>query len=241
VQQGWQFSEPRTQIHGRDQEGKTLATNTNRLVHSGSLATARPEKPNEAQLVAKAKKGHQAAFGELYARHSQRIFRTTLLITRNRQDAEDAAQDSFLNALIHLNSFDGRSSFSTWLTRIAINSALMKLRKNRACLEISRDEQAGAREDFAPFEPVDPRPNPEERFAQRQRDRILTGAVRRLRPALRQVIEIRRLREFSIQETARTLRISIPAAKSRLNRASMALGQMPRLKALERRRARWAA
>jgi RNA polymerase sigma factor (sigma-70 family) len=191
---------------------------------------------SEAQLVAAAKRGHQEAFGELYARHSQKVLRATLRITKNREDAEDAAQDSFLNALIHLESFDGRSSFATWLTRIAINSALMKLRKIRTCPEISRDEPTGAAEDFAPFEPVDSKPNPEEQFAQGQRERMVNRAVRKLRPALRQVVEFRRLREFSMKETARTLRITIPAAKSRLYHARVALRRMPTLKALGRRR-----
>jgi RNA polymerase sigma-70 factor (ECF subfamily) len=195
----------------------------------------------EEQLVAAAKKGRQGAFGELYARHSQKILRATLRITKNREDAEDAAQDSFLSALVHLESFDGRSSFSTWLTRIAINSALMKLRKNRTCPEISRDEPADGNEDFAPIEPADSRPDPEEQFAQRQRERIVTRAVGRLRPTLRQVVEFRRLREFSMKETARTLRITIPAAKSRLYHARVALRQMPGLKALGRRRVRRAA
>jgi RNA polymerase sigma factor (sigma-70 family) len=218
-----------------------LATKSNSLVSTGSASVARSLQTGEAQLVAAAKSGHQAAFGELYARHSQRILRTTLRITKNRQDAEDALQDSFLSALVHLGAFDGRSSFSTWLTRIAINSALMKLRKDRACPEISKDEPADAREDFAPYDPVDPHPDPEEVFAQRQRERMVTRAVRELRLPLRQVIEIRRLREFSMKETAQALRISVPAAKSRLFHARVALRHMPSLRALGKRKARRAA
>lgn len=212
-----------------------------RVVNPGGASMVRSGQLGEAQLVAAAKRGNQEAFAELYARHSQKILRATLRITKNHEDAEDAAQDSFLSALVHLESFDGRSSFSTWLTRIAINCALMKLRKNRACPEISRDEPIDAREDSAPFDPADARPNPEEQFAQGQRERLVTRAVRKLRPALRQVVEFRRLREFSMKETARTLRITIPAAKSRLYHARVALRQMPSLKALGRRRVRRAA
>ena len=197
--------------------------------------------PCEAQLVAAARRGHQAAFGELYARHSRRVFQATLRITRNREDAEDALQDCFLRALVHLGSFDGRSSFSTWLTRIAINSALMKLRKIRSCPEISMDGPADANQDFAPYEAVDPRPNPEQQFSQRQRDLMVAGAVGNLVPALRQAIEIRRRQEFSIKETARTLRISVPAAKSRIYRAKAALRRMTALQAAAGRRARAAA
>jgi len=191
--------------------------------------------PSESQLVAAAKRGHQAAFGELYSRHSQKIFRITLRVTRNREDAEDALQESFLNALVHLESFDGRSSFCTWLTRIAINAALMKLRKNRARPEIPMDGPADAGGDFAPYESVDPQPDPEEHFAERQRQWIVAGAVRNLRPPLRQIVEIRPLQESSIKETAQTLHISIAAAKSRLHHARVALRRMPALRAVQRR------
>jgi RNA polymerase sigma factor (sigma-70 family) len=218
-----------------------LATKSNTLVNAGSAPVAHSAQLCEAQLVAAAREGHQAAFGELYARHTQRIFRATLRITRNREDAEDALQDTFLSAMVHLGNFDGRSTFSTWITRIAINSALMNLRKIRACPEISRDEPVEARSDSAPYDPVDPHPDPEQQFAQRQRERILTGAVRKLRPALRQVIEMRRRREFSVKETARALRISIPATKSRLYHAQVALREMPSLRAIGRRRVRRAA
>ena len=218
-----------------------MATKLNGLMNAGTAPIDRSTQPCEAELVEAAKRGHHAAFGELFARHSKRVYRATLRITKNHEDAEDAAQESFLSAMVHLGSFDGRSSFSTWLTRIAINSALMKLRKNRACPEISRDEQADTHEDFAPFEPADPCPDPEEQFAQRQREEIVTGAVRNLRPALRQVIEMRRLREFSMKETARTLRISVPAAKSRLFHARVALRRMPSLRSVAGRRSRRAA
>jgi RNA polymerase sigma factor (sigma-70 family) len=195
----------------------------------------------EAQLVAAAKRGHQAAFGDLCARHSQRIFRTTLRITRNREDAEDALQDSFLRAFVHLGSFNSRSRFSTWLTRIAINSALMKLRRNRACPEISMDEPVDAGEGFPRYEPVDTHPDPEELFEQQERKWIVTGAVRELRPALRQVIEIRRLQGFSTKETAQILGISATAAKSRLFHARVALRQASSLRAVGRGRVRRAA
>ena len=224
-----------------DEEGKTLATKSSSLVNPGGAANALRGQVGEAQLVAAAKNGQHAAFGELYARHSQKILRTALRITKNREDAEDALQESFMSAMVHLGSFDGRSSFSTWLTRITINSALMSLRKRRACPEISRDEPADEREDFAPYDPADPLPNPEQQLAQRQREEIVTKAVRGLRPTLRQVIEIRRLQELSLKETARTLRITLPAVKSRLFHARVALRQRPMVKALVRGRVRRAA
>src|SRR5579862_6858373 len=84
---------------------------------------------SEQQLIAAAKYGNKSAFGELCERHTKQIVRVAIRVTRNREDAEDVMQDSFLSAYVHLKKFDGRSKFVTWLTRIAINSALMKLRK----------------------------------------------------------------------------------------------------------------
>src|SRR5712664_3399190 len=86
---------------------------------------------SEELLIAAAKTGRRAPFGELCERHMKQVSCVTRRIMRNREDAEDAAQECFLNAFVHLKDFDGRSRFATWLTRIAINAALMKLRKNR--------------------------------------------------------------------------------------------------------------
>ena len=95
---------------------------------------------SEEQLIAAAKTGSRAPFGELCERHAKRVFRVIYRITRNREDAEDAAQECFLNAFVHLKDFEGRSQFATWLTRIAINAALMKLRKSRGAREVPIDE-----------------------------------------------------------------------------------------------------
>jgi RNA polymerase sigma factor (sigma-70 family) len=218
-----------------------LATRSNSRAIACRTSLDKPELSQDAQLVAAAKTGRKAAFGELCERHSKKIFRAILCITRNREDAEDALQDSYLNAFVHLGSFDGRSSFSTWFTRIAINSALMTLRKNRTRREISIDEPADAGEISRRYEPADAHPDPEELFAEHERERIMTGAVRELRPTLRQVIEIRRLQEFSMKETARMLGISVTAAKSRLFHARAALGEAFSLKAAGLGRDRQAA
>lgn len=183
----------------------------------------------EESLVSAAKRGHQAAFGELCERHSKRVFHTMLRITKNREDAEDALQDSLLSAFIHLGSFDGRSSFSTWLTRIAINSALMKLRKNRGNREVSMDEPTGTGDTSPRFEPIDWQPDPEARYVQGERRRIVVGAISALRTNLRQVVEIRELQEGSLRETAERLGISVAAAKARLFHAKAALRKSPKL------------
>ena len=88
---------------------------------------------SEEQLIAAAKSGRRAPFGELCERHIKQVSGVTRRIMPNREDVEDAVQDCFLNAFVHLKDFDGRSRFATWLTRIAINAALMKLRKKRGC------------------------------------------------------------------------------------------------------------
>ena len=225
----------------RDEEGRNLATKSRSLVNNCSASAPHFGRMCDGELVAAAKRGHQGALGELFSRYSQRILRTTLRIARNREDAEDALQDSFLNALVHIGSFEGRSSFSSWLTRIAINSALMKLRKNRAHPEVSIEGPTCAGEDFVPYESADPEPDPEERLAQRQREQIVAGAVRSLRAPLRQIVEIRRLQESSVRETAKMLRISTAAAKSRLHHARVALRRIPALRAIGPQRVRRAA
>ena len=98
------------------------------------------EEWSEGRLIAAAKNGHRAAFGVLCERHAEMILRVAFRITRNREDAEDAVQDSFMSAFVHITSFDERSRFATWLTRIAINSALGQLRKKRNIREIPIDE-----------------------------------------------------------------------------------------------------
>src|ERR1700722_13876114 len=118
---------------------------------------------NDEMLVTAAKLGEHLAFSELWNRHSKRAFNTMYRITRNHQDAEDALQDAFLKAFVHLKNFDGRSTFSTWLTRIAINSALMILRKRRAHPETSMDWSADG-ETWQQWEVADRRGDTEGRY-----------------------------------------------------------------------------
>jgi len=183
---------------------------------------------NDARLVAVAKKGDRAAFEELYKRHAEKMFRATRRITRNREDAEDAVQECFLNAFVHLKSFDGRSRFSTWLTRIAMNAALMKLRKNRSCREVPTEETVETSE-APPHVLPDPSLNPEECHAKSERQAILRDAVAKLRPGIRKVVEIQ-LQDCSLYETAEILGISTTAAKGRLFHARAALRKSSQLR-----------
>ncbi|HKN77484.1 MAG TPA: sigma-70 family RNA polymerase sigma factor [Candidatus Acidoferrum sp.] len=179
-----------------------------------------------------AKFGQSMAFDVLCERLAPRILRSLYRITKNREDAEDALQDSFLSAFVHISEFDGRSAFSTWITRIAINSALMVLRKKRNSQEISFDVSAQSDDKPATWDVPDRAPNPEKRYAQHEREKILRGAVSTLRPTIRKVIELQQLQEHSMKETAAMIGISVAAAKARLFHAKVALRKAPRLKSI---------
>jgi RNA polymerase sigma factor (sigma-70 family) len=187
---------------------------------------------DERSLVKAAKCGQSVAFDVLCERLAPRIQRSLYRITKNREDAEDALQDSFLSAFVHIAEFDGRSTFSTWLTRIAINSALMILRKKRNSQEISLDGTTDSSENPVTWEMPDHAPNPEKRYAQRERENILRSAIGNLRPAIRKVIQLQQLQEHSMKETAAIIGISVPAAKARLFHAKVALRKTSRLKSI---------
>jgi RNA polymerase sigma-70 factor (ECF subfamily) len=181
------------------------------------------------QLIAAAKSGRRAPFGELCERHKKRVHCVTRRIIRNREDAEDAAQECFLNAFVHLKTFDGRSQFATWLTRIAINAALMKLRKNRGSREVPIDEPNPSSEPVAQREFQSDAPDPEESCSLGERKRIVKSAISGLRPRVRNVVELIHLQEHSIRETAQILGISTGAVKTRMFHAKRALHRMPLL------------
>ncbi len=177
-----------------------------------------PDLHAERVLVLLAKNGDRAAYAELYRLHAKTVFHTVLRITENREDAEDVLQEASMKALIHLKGFDGRSKFSTWLTRIAINSALMMRRKsrNRHNISIDQDCETGSSKTV---QLVDQAANPEHRMHITERDCHLDRAVERLSATLRQPLELQLKLDLSLNELAVQLGISVPAAKSRLLRA----------------------
>jgi RNA polymerase sigma factor (sigma-70 family) len=181
---------------------------------------------SEEQLIAAAKSGRRAPFGELCERHMKQVSCVTRRIIRNREDAEDAAQECFLNAFVHLKDFDGRSQFATWLTRIAINAALMKLRRNRGAREVPIDEPNPSSEPVAQREFRHDAPDPEESCSLRERREILNTAILGLRPRVRRVVELQQLQEHSVRETAQILGISTAAVKARMFHARVALRRM---------------
>ena len=169
-------------------------------------------------LVAAAKDGDQQAYAELCRRHSNRIFRTVLRITRDIADAEDALQEALLKAYIHIGGFEERSAFSSWLTRIAINSALMLLRKKRSQPVYSFEGGPDA-DDFKLPEPTETSHNPEESYIRNALENELAQAIRYLSPTLWVLMQIRYRGDASGAQIAKMLGISESAVKSRLLRA----------------------
>lgn len=185
--------------------------------HTAQPAIACPTDPAaEQMLVVAAKNGDEQAFETLFKRHRQEILRVVLRYAHLLEDAEDIVQQSFQKAFVYLHKFEGKSSFSTWLTRIAINESLMLLRHGRALREIPVDDshdQGGA---ASAMEIPDARPDPETSYLRRERVQILSETLGNLRPALRLAIVLRELAELSTDETARRMGISVAAVKARL-------------------------
>ena len=172
-------------------------------------------------LVSAAASGDSSAFVELCGRHSKKVLHKIYRITNNWEDAEDVLQDSLLRAFVHLKTFEGRSTFSSWFTRIAINSALMVLRKNRR-LTLSIDGAFEESEGWETWEPQDHAGTPESLYAQQEREELLRIALLRLPAVLREAIDLWLGQDYSTFEIAQALGISVAAAKSRLSRARLA-------------------
>ncbi len=167
-------------------------------------------------LVAAAKKGNRKAFEMLVKRHQQRIFFVARRITRRREDAEDVVQQCFQKAFTHLGKFEGRSAFSTWLTRIAVTEALMFLRRGRSLREVFIDDLNGNEETTATLEVPDSSPDPEALYSQREQVEMLSSAMNGLSPGLRKAIQLHELDERSSEETAQIMGISVGALKGRM-------------------------
>jgi len=176
----------------------------------------------EAALVAAARAGDPAAFEELVSRYERKIFRLAHNVTGNHEDAEDVMQEAFLKSYANLDRFQGDSRFYTWLVRITVNEALMKLRKRRVNV-VSLDEQLESEDDVMPREVQDWGPSPEQRYAQAEMQGILADTIASLEPGFRIVFLLRDVEQLSTEETAELLGLSVPAVKSRLLRARLRL------------------
>jgi RNA polymerase sigma-70 factor (ECF subfamily) len=185
--------------------------------------SAQPAFADESALVAMARRGDGAAFTQLVNRYERRIFRLAKHITQNEEDAEDVLQETFLKAYEHVGEFQEQSKFYTWLVRIAVNEALMKLRKRKTGKIFSLDETVDTGEETVTREIAVWDDNPEQRYSQEELRAILKQAIDSLPPLFRTVFILRDVDELSTEETAGALGISVPAVKSRLLRARLQL------------------
>lgn len=188
----------------------------------GSYGRGHSEVPDD-DLIAAAQCGDQLAFAELCRRHSSIVKNKILRIVRNREDAEDALQDTLLRAYLHLSSFRRSCKFATWLTAIGVNSALMIMRKRKV-----RRESNGAAGNLDTrtlelLEPVDRSPGPEGICVRQQAILLVRREVEKLRPSLRSIVDQYYRSECSLEEVANTLDISVAAAKARLQRGRVRL------------------
>src|ERR1700739_592885 len=172
------------------------------------------QKVKDETLVAEALRGSSAAFETLFRRYQQRMFHVALSRLQNTQDAEDAVQQAFQQAFIHLASFQGQSRFSTWLTRIAINEYLMLLRKRRPG-HISIDGRQNFDDETVTLDIRDRAATPEEQYGEREVNDVLTGAINELRPALKTVVKLCEISGVSTTKTANALGVKVGAIKAR--------------------------
>jgi RNA polymerase sigma-70 factor (ECF subfamily) len=178
---------------------------------------------DELALVRAAKAGDISAFEQLVHRYDRNVFRIAQHITQNREDAEDVVQDAFLKSYENLKNFQEQSKFYTWLVRIAVNEALMRLRRRRPERMVSLDEEVKTEEDSMPREVADWTPNPEQQYSQAELKDILQRTIQGLPSSFRTVFVLRDVEGLSTEETAEALGLSIPAVKSRLLRARLQL------------------
>ncbi len=178
---------------------------------------------DDLDLVHASKNGDVAAFEQLVNRYDRQLLRIAQSITHNREDSQDAVQEAFLKAFQHLGDFREDSQFSTWLIRITVNQALMKLRKRGTTKEVSLDEDFQADENRLPIEVIDWAPNPEQLYWASELRSILTKTLEQLRPILRAVFVLRDIEGLSIHQTAEVLNISQGAVKARLWRVRLQL------------------
>jgi RNA polymerase sigma-70 factor, ECF subfamily len=206
-------------VHGYTWENGVLAN----MAIDTTPAPPAEAPSDELDLVARAKAGDGSAFSVLINRYEGKIFRLAMNITQNREDAEDVLQEAFFKAYEHLDQFQGNSKFYTWIVRIAVNQALMKLRKRKTDRSVSLDEQIDTGEDTVVREIAAWDPDPEERFSREELHTILTEAIDGLAPIYRTVFTLRDVDGLSTEETAEALDLSVPAVKSRLLRARLQL------------------
>jgi len=177
---------------------------------------------DEGDVVARAKTRSENAFEQFVEHYERRAFRLAWKITSNHEDAEDVVQNAFVKAFQNLPDFRGDSRFYTWLVRITINEALMKIRGRRSN-EVSMDESQQADDTSVPLEIKDQAANPEQRYLQHEVQRILAASINELEPPYRAVFQLRDVEGLSTEQTAQALDLTSSAVKTRLQRARIKL------------------
>jgi RNA polymerase sigma-70 factor (ECF subfamily) len=177
---------------------------------------------DEKQIISRAKAGDASAFAELVRRYSQRVYNLALRMMRNRQDAEDVLQETFLSAYEKIRDFDGRSTFYTWLYRIAVNASLMKLRSKHYTKTFVPLDDAETAELVKPVL-VDWSQYPVDQLLDEEARNVMERAIQSLPDLYRSVFVLRDLEQLSTKETARILGLSEDNVKTRLRRARLFL------------------
>ncbi len=167
--------------------------------------------------------GDRAELARVVEAFSGQIYRLALKMLGNPQDAEDVLQNTFLKAIQHFPNFEGRSSISTWLYRIAANEALMMLRKQKSEIPVPGEEDADEDDDYLPVQFVDWSSLPETELASSEAHTYLDSAIRQLSEKLRVVFILRDVEGLSIRETGEVLGLTETAVKTRLLRARLQL------------------
>jgi RNA polymerase sigma-70 factor (ECF subfamily) len=186
------------------------------------LGPVHAEPKEDGHLVERARTGDRDAFEELVRRHHQRVYRTLLAVTGNKEDAEDLAQTTFLKAFEHLGEFHGTAKFSTWLTRIAVNEGLQRLRARKPM--VSLDETGpDENEEFRPRQVRDWGETPEQALSRSEIRAVVEQELMHLPEKYRMVVMLRDLEELSTEETARALGLGIAVVKTRLLRGRLML------------------
>jgi RNA polymerase sigma-70 factor (ECF subfamily) len=180
---------------------------------------------NEEKLIRAGQRGDEQAVEALFRRYQRPLFQTALRVLGNTEDAEDALQDGLLSAYRNLNRFEGRSQFSTWLTRIVINAALMRRRSAKARPAISLDETPREEELAAAERFADDGPNPEQVFASTEIREMISENLDELSPLLRSAFVLREVQGFSTGEAAKKLGVTENTLKARLWRARHQLAE----------------
>ena len=179
---------------------------------------------DDLSLVHASKNGDLTAFGALVKRYDRKLLRIAQNVIQNQEDAEDAVQEAFLKAYQKLNQFHEQAKFSTWLVRITLNEAFMKLRMQRRNMELSIDDNqsdsVGAR---LPVDVPDWTPGPEALYSASELREILINCLQKLSPALKAVFVLHDMEEYSLTETAQILDLTLTAVKTRASRARLRL------------------